>query len=68
MLITTDEGVTALGTISLDQGGDDDDVFLALHRMDKEKSIRRAMKMNGGGGGNGNATQKQVIKKKVVSF
>ncbi|KAI8819239.1 uncharacterized protein EV422DRAFT_535663 [Fimicolochytrium jonesii] len=35
-------GVTTVGKIDLRQGGDDDDVFVALHRMDEDKTQRRA--------------------------
>ncbi|KAJ3116748.1 hypothetical protein HDU96_008879 [Phlyctochytrium bullatum] len=33
----TEAGVTELGVLDANQGGDDDDVFLALKRMEKEK-------------------------------
>ncbi|KNC96370.1 uncharacterized protein SPPG_08271 [Spizellomyces punctatus DAOM BR117] len=52
-------GITTLGTIDLKQGGDDDDVFVALHKMqgDKEKAAETTKP----------GTRKSS-KKKVVKF
>ncbi|KAK9729395.1 hypothetical protein K7432_000276 [Basidiobolus ranarum] len=35
---TNSENMTTIGKIDLEQGGDDDDVFVALHKIQKEKA------------------------------
>ncbi|KAJ3286293.1 hypothetical protein HK104_009116 [Borealophlyctis nickersoniae] len=44
-------GVVTLGKIDLAQGGDDDDVFVALHKMDDEKKAKKSLKKAAGATG-----------------
>ncbi|TPX64538.1 hypothetical protein SpCBS45565_g05825 [Spizellomyces sp. 'palustris'] len=58
-LVDPKAGITTLGTIDLKQGGDDDDVFVALHKMqgDKEQATEPTK-----------PDTRKASKKKVVTF
>ncbi|KAI9202776.1 uncharacterized protein BJ171DRAFT_166938 [Polychytrium aggregatum] len=58
--VQKEAGYTALGKIDLEQGADDDDVFVALHKMnaDRKDTVKPA----------GAPAAKPAAKKKVVTF
>jgi hypothetical protein len=62
----------ALGTIDLEQGGDDDDVFLALHRIQEAKRERQQAKQTSEAATTktptGGTSENPPVKKKVVIF
>ncbi|KAJ3239600.1 hypothetical protein HDU78_002779 [Chytriomyces hyalinus] len=60
---TMDAGVTTLGMIDLAQGGDDDDVFVALKKMKEEGGAQKT----GPSGKTGSQQVKKAVKK-VVKF
>ncbi|KAJ3223463.1 hypothetical protein HDU81_009166 [Chytriomyces hyalinus] len=60
---TMDAGVTTLGMIDLAQGGDDDDVFVALKKMKEEGGAQKT----GPSGKTGTQQVKKAVKK-VVKF
>ncbi|KAJ3108167.1 hypothetical protein HDU97_002079 [Phlyctochytrium planicorne] len=65
-------GVTELGVIDNNQGGDDDDVFLALKKMQKdnqdERSTKNALSTRGCKGQQSKCAPQQHLKKKIVKF
>lgn len=60
------DGGFKLGKIDLEQGGDDDDLFLTLHKMDKDKQQKREQQIQQKSNANTSAIKKKV--KKVVNF